>query len=554
LGTGGTTGPDAATGGSSGAGGTGGTTGGDAGIDLAPTGGTGGGGAGGTTGIDASLDRPSPDGSDAHMDAPGDGGSVADADGGDGGETGEAGGCLSPTAAWAYAVPGLTNIAWDKDGSLITGREFYGIPSFGPLNGGTPLAVTNNGSADILVAKLNPSTGNPSWVFTAGDPKDQKVTGVAVTSAGLGVVGTFGGTLQIGTGSPAVNVGSTMIDYIAGVADDGTGVWAKKINLGNGKLNAIAGQPGKDYFVVCGAATNNAANLSATGAALGTPGGSNDVVVAAVKASDGTIVWSKMFGQAMDQSCTAAAIDDSGDAVFAGSYAGTLDFGLGTLSPAPTAATDHILWVAKFNGTTGATIAAKAFGTTGSVLPHALTADAQGNLIVAGEFTGADVTFGSKVLSPLSPVGGSDAWVARLDGSLTPSWARSWGGTTATCMGAAVDSTGNATVVGTFDGTIPVGPGSAVLTSHPSATLNLSNVLETFVVSLDGSTGQTLCAHNYGDGASKGGGAQAVAINRWATGGQQNATAIVGSFTAVVDFGVTALSSTGNSIAYLLRM
>jgi hypothetical protein len=451
-------------------------------------------------------------------------------------------------------VPGLTNIAWDKDGSLITGREFYGIPSFGPLNGGTPLAVTNNGSADILVAKLDPNTGNPSWVFTAGDPKDQKVTGVAVTTAGLGVVGTFGGTLQIGAGSPAVNVGSTMIDYIAGVADDGTGVWAKKINLGSGKLNAIAGQPGKDYFVVCGAATNTAANLSATGAALGTPGGGNDVVVAAVKASDGTIVWSKMFGQAMDQSCTAAAIDDNGDAIFAGSYAGTLDFGLGALSPAPTAATDHILWVAKFNGTTGATIAAKPFGTTGSVLPHALTADAQGNVIVAGEFVGADVTFGTTVLSPLSPAGGSDAWVAKLDGTLSPSWARSWGGATATCMGAAVDSTGNATVVGTFDGTIPVGPGGAVLTSHPSATLNLSNVLETFVVSLDGRTGQTLCAHNYGDGASKGGGAQAVAINRWATGAEQNATAIVGSFTAIVDFGVTALSSTGNSIAYVLRM
>ena len=532
----------AITGGTGGAGGAGGTD--------AATGGTGGGGTGGTASPDALVDHPATDAPDAGVDVAHDGPSASNGDASDGG--GEAGGtgCLAPVAAWSYAVGGLTNIAWDKDGSLITGQAFYGIPSFGPLNGGVPLDVTNNGSADILVAKLDPNSGNPSWVFTAGDVKDQYVTGVAVTSAGLGLLGTFEGTLQIGSGAPVVNAGSTMIDYIAGIGEDGSGVWAKKINLGGGKLNAIAGQTGKGYFVVCGSAMNNAANLSPTGVALGTPGGGNDVVVAAVNASDGTILWSKMFGGAMDQSCTAAVLDDAGNAVFAGSYAGTLDFGAGSLSPAPTGATDQILWVAKLNGTTGATISAKAFGTTGTVSPQALTADAQGNVIVAGKLSGAAVTFGSTVLTPVA----TDTFVAKLDTNLAPSWARRWGGSVATCKGVAVDSTGNAIAVGTFSGTIDVGPGSTVLTSHPSATLNLSNVLETFVVSLDGSTGQTLCAHNYGDGASKGGGAQAVAVNRWATGAEQNATAIAGSFSVVVDFGVTALSSTGNSIGYLLRM
>jgi hypothetical protein len=408
------------------------------------------------------------------------------------------------------------------------------------------VTITGNGSADILVTKLDPSTGNPTWVFTAGDPQDQKVTGVAATSAGVGVLGTFTGNLEIVTGSPIVNSASNLIDFMAGLKDaDGTGVWAKKVNLGTGQLAAIAGQQGKDTFVVCGSATNAAANLSA----VGTPGGGKDVVVAAVKASDGTIVWAKLFGGAMDQVCNAAAMDDDGNAVFAGTYAGTLDFGLGAFTAAPTGANDGIMWVAKLNGATGATIAAKSFGATGVVKPEAVAVDGQGNVVVSGELQ-ASATFGSTVLTP---VGTTDAFVAKLDASLVPVWARRFGSITAAGKGIAVDSRGMVTSVGNFKGTLDVGPGTTVLTSA------VSTVIETFVLTLDGSSGQTLCARNYGDAASKGGGGNCVAVNRWATGAKLDSTSILGSFTVVLDFGppTTALSSSsGSTVAssYLLRM
>jgi len=504
-------------------------------------------GTGGTGGSDGSVDRPST-GPDA-ADTSGDGGSE---DGGDGGVA-----CATPKATWEYNVQAFWDIAWDKDGSLITAASYF--PLVTPAVFGSK-PVTSYGSADMLVAKIDPSSGNASWVVTAGDDQDQNVTSAAVSSAGPGVIGTFMGSLDVFSGNQPskviVNSGTTPVDFIAGLNDtDGSGLWAQKVNLGNGGLSAIASQPGKDSLVVCGSATNNAASLAATGTttAPGTPGGGAAVVVAAIKASDGSVLWSHLFGGALDQMCTSAALDDNGNAIFAGTYAGVLDFGPGALSPAPTGAQDMILWVAKFNGATGATMAAKAFGTTGKLEADGLASDAQGNVILSGSLF-APVTFGSKTLTPL---GANDAFVTKLDASLVPIWARRWGGSSgsATAGNVAVDSNGNATVVGQFNHTIDVGPGNTIMTSTATTAMGMNP----FIVSLNGATGETLCAHAYGDAGVKGAKATAVAVNRQATGANQDAVDVVGTFLPAINFGLTTplvtpdqMSVGGN--AFLLRM
>jgi hypothetical protein len=528
--------------------GTGGTVATDASPDLSGSR-TDGGETGGTVAIDASPDYPPISGQDAAVDAAV--GPNADANNNN---DGGAGTCPSPEWASYYNVPMLENVAWDKDGNIITGATVF---SNATVFGSKPLTNVA-GAGDVLVAKIDPSSGNAFWVFTAGDSSEQYVTSIAASSAGVGVIGTFLGTLDMFNGTQPDKVlgnpGTSVIDFIAGLADDGSiGLWAIKVNLGDGQLNAIAGQPGKDYFVVCGVATNNAASLAVTGTTTppGTPGGGNDVVVAAVKASDGTILWSHLFGGAGDQACTAAALDDDGNAIFAGTYAGTLDLGLGALSPAPTGASDQIMWVAKLNGTTGATMVANAFGTKGLVLPNGIAADSHGNVIAAGQF-GTGVAFGSTTLP--APAGVGDAFAAKLDSNLVPSWARRWGGpatASAGCNAVAVDSMGNVTAAGTFVSTINEGLGSFVLTAPVPV------VQVPFVVVLDGSVGQPLCAQVYSDAASHGAYAEGVAVNRWATGAGQNATAVVGSFTKVIDFPppATPLSTVApGGSGYMLRM
>jgi hypothetical protein len=550
-------------GGMGGAGGTGGM---DASVDQAPT-------AGADSGVDAApadrlpanqdvpavggdvpmpnLDSHAPD-SAADAPLPNVDGAAPDAgeiqsDGG--GEDAGSGTCPSPVHAWAYPVGQFNSIAWDRDGSLVTGATFnFLTTSFA----GQP--VTNAGGADIVVAKLNPATGNATWVFTAGDSNDQFCYKVEVTNGNLVVIGNFTGTLDIdpvnGVIPPIVNPATTPVDYIVGLHDsDGTGAWSKKVDLGGGQLFAVAGNRGKDYFLVCGAAKKIPSTLGASG----TLGGGQDVIVAAIKASDGTVVWAKLFGGAMDQVCYAAALDDSGNAYFAGSYAGTLDFGLGTLTPAPTGASDQIAWVAKLSGADGTAIATQTFGTSGQVQPESLTLDPSGALILTGEI-GAAANFGDRTLTPS---GKTDAFVAKLSPStLVPLWARSMGGSGtagASCKGAGVDSAGNVTVGGTFNVSLKVGPGDAALV--PAAAL----VSETWVATLDGTDGQTLCAHGYGDPSSSGGGAYAIAINPGAAGASKDRAAIVGFFSNVINFGAptTALAAVAKNTpvtAYLLEM
>jgi hypothetical protein len=487
-------------------------------------------GSGGTTGNDAM---------DAAASIAEVGGAIDSGAGVDGGSSVS---CGPPQKAWGYGVQALTNVAWAADNTLVTGTTF--IPTNADFGG---VAITGNGSTDILVAKLDPATGKPSWVFTAGDSSDQWLTSTAVTSAGVGVIGQFKGTLDIDPVNqvipPIVNPATNSIDYLMALSPTGKGVWSKKVNLAGGKLNAIAANVNQGFFVVCGSAMNNAANLGA----VGTPGGGKDVVVAAIKASDGTVMWAKLFGGAMDQDCSAAAMDDMGNVALAGSFAGALDLGTGALTPAPTVASDAILWVATLNGASGAVSAAKAFGTTGQIQPVGVAFDGQGNVVVAGK-TNTAVTFGAKTLTP---AGLYDAFVAKLGSTaLAPMWARRWGGSTGIALntGVAIDSAGTITVVGTFKPTADTGPGNTVLqvAAVPVA-------LETLIVSLDGSSGQTLCARNYGDVASSGGGAQAVAINHTA-GPLKDRAVVVGNFTKVINFGgATSALSSGASAGYLLE-
>jgi hypothetical protein len=147
-------------------------------------------------------------------------------------------------------------------------------------------------------------------------------------------------------------------------------------------------------------------------------------------------------------------------------------------------------------------------------------------VIVSGESLFAPMTFGSKTLTPL---GANDAFVAKLDASLVPIWARRWGGSSGIARRRAWPWTQAEMqpLWASFNHTIDVGPGNTILTSNGAAQPGNFNPL---VVSLDGATGQTLCARAYGDASFKAGNAVAVAVNRQATGAAKDTVAVVGFF------------------------
>jgi hypothetical protein len=490
-------------------------------------------------------------------------------------EAGSTGACPRVTLAQKFtdSVKYFNGATWSKDGKVVVATENW---SLGASVASTFLTtpILNAGSSDVLVGNLGLPAGTNSysaaaWVFSAGDENDQYAYQLAASQDNhIGLMGRFLGTMAVGSTS-VTNPSVSEQSYVAGLdGADGTGAWAKLVSLGGEQLYALAGNPNQDFFVACGAAKNAAPGL----AAGLTAGGGKDVVVAAFKASDGTVLWAKLFGGALDQVCSSAALDDAGNVVLSGSFVGTLDFGLGALPVVPqssgadggAAAASRSLWVAKLSAT-GTTLAATSFGTTAGIdvplsvsLGSTIAVDAQGNTVLAGKFRGAAMTFGNTTLTPK----GVDTFVAKLDSNLVPVWARRWGNGTTVGVdpnGLAVNSLGDVVTVGAFTGTVDFGPGNTTRTSQ-----TVSNGADIFIVQLNGSNGDTTCSLTFGQPGTLststiGQTAQAVSINRWGTGAAKDQIAIVGGFYGVLDFGapssaMAAGSSVGSEAAFLLQM
>jgi hypothetical protein len=96
-------------------------------------------------------------------------------------------------------------------------------------------------------------------------------------------------------------------------------------------------------------------------------------------------------------------------------------------------------WAANYGGLAGA-----------NAYTRATAVDASGNVYLAGYFDGATFTLGSVTLTK---IGGSDAFVAKLDASGTVLWAKNFGGSGAYAygQGIAVDNSGNVYLGGSFE-------------------------------------------------------------------------------------------------------
>ena len=462
-----------------------------------------------------------------------------------------------PTPVFAQTLGGpISTIhasAINKVGAVSIVTEIW--PARGTTFLGKP--ATNAGSADLFLSNLVPAaTGvafEPVWNFSSGDEADQFGTKVANSGDGkTGVIGQFLGTMAFGT-KQITNPSADDRNFIAGLNNaDGVGIWAKSVDLAQGRLFAIAGNLKQDFFVVCGSATNAASPL-VTG---GTNKGGSDIVLAAIKASDGTTIWSKLIGTTGDEKCAAASLDDNGTAYFAGTLTRALDFGTGALAVAPASPTSDAganlvsssLWITKVDPS-GTVLAAAAFGSAPGLVvtqpstsgnPISLAIDAQGNALVAGLFGYADMNFGNTTLPANNS--GKNAFVAKLGSTLVPLWARSFvSPITKTAEYIAIrdlgaNSAGNVIIAGDFLGTVNFGT-----TGLPLDSKSKDQGSDIFIAQLSGATGNTTCSLGFGqipDGTlTPTQGVNSITINRLGTGTQQDQLTIAGEFRGSLDFG-----------------
>ncbi|MDO7845919.1 T9SS type A sorting domain-containing protein [Hymenobacter sp. M29] len=327
--------------------------------------------------------------------------------------------------------------------------------------------TSTTSSNDLLLARYNDNTtaGSLAWVQVGGGSGTDQGAGVAVSGNTVYVAGyltnTFNdgnavrlgssGTAANGTGLTTVRGTSTTSSndvLLARYTDNTTAAaynWAQ-VGGGSGTDQGTGVAVGNGAVYVTGylandLADNNAVRLGSNGSATTATGltqvrgtstsSSNDVLLAKYTdpgASGGTFGWAQVGGgTGTDQG---AGVAVSGAAVYVGGYVGSspsASFGAATNSPLlGTVGNRAVLATATDAGTTGSWARVDATLNGGTSVVTATAANAAGEVLVAGYFTG-QVAFGSITLSS---AGSQDLFVAKYQpASGTWAWAYRGGGT-----------------------------------------------------------------------------------------------------------------------------
>lgn len=194
----------------------------------------------------------------------------------------------------------------------------------------------------------------------------------------------------------------------------------------------------------------------------------------------GEIQWCRHYPSAAAQdSYGGVAVDGNGNIVIAGHVSGSIDFGDGVMT-----ATGADVFVAKLDPA-GNLLWAELFGAAGDQISRGVAVDADGNVVVVGYFQGV-LDFG--VGGELPNNGSADVFLAKLNSSGSPMWARSFGGTEADFGGSvAVDGSKNIAIAGNAEGPLELG----------GAGLSHQGSKDVFVAKYD-SEGEHLWSHTFG--------------------------------------------------------
>lgn len=384
-------------------------------------------------------------------------------------------------------------VAAGSDGTTWVAGRFYGSVDFGTTN----VTAYNGSTWDGFLAKYAPS-GALSWVARIGGNSTDEAQSVAIDAAGNAYThGFFNGTLYLestnfsvfagndsfvtkhdpqgnlvwalrcGGGGPAAWAGIATDPaqniYVSGTFN-GTGYFANtnipsiggynpfvmKLNPA-GEMLWVRTFSGRGNTYGRALATDRQGNVLLSGAFTDTlmadercvyARGSEDIYVVKLT-SDGTVVWLKSFGDTSQESVQAAGFDPSGNAIIAGYFNSTLNFGVTNLSSFG----GQECFVAKL-GPAGNPLWAKSFQGGSDDLVNSLAVDREGSIHVAGQTYASQLNLGT---TNLPPTGSWDAFAAKLSPDGETRWGlRTTSGNNELGLAIATDPAGNVVWTGQF--------------------------------------------------------------------------------------------------------
>jgi hypothetical protein len=289
--------------------------------------------------------------------------------------------------------------------------------------------------------------------------------------------------------------------------------------------SGASGTGGDNLFnTVVGVGSGTTSGTSATGSS------SSGMMMSCDPApTTGPHTWSSNYGDAAAQYGLAITHDATGNVIIAGAFSGTVTFGANTL----TSAGNSDIFVAKF-APDGAPIWAKSFGDGKDQSARAIAADAQGNVVVVGQFVGS-VNFGGSSFTSVGP-NFDDAFIVKLGPQGNHLWSKKFGDINSQVPhGVAVSATGDIAMVGDFQTNM----------TFDAIAINSAGDTDAFVAVFD-SAGNAKWAKAFGDVAAQS--AHAVAFD--ATGN----VLVTGDTLGGVDFGQGAQALVGTDNAWVAKL
>jgi uncharacterized repeat protein (TIGR02543 family) len=301
-------------------------------------------------------------------------------------------------------------------------------------------------------------------------------------------------------------------------------VWAKGFGgSGSDTAYGIATDSAGNAYVASdftGTVAFGAISLTASGS-------SSDLALLKV-AADGNVLSATRFGGANFDYAKAVAVDTSDNVILAGEFMTSTVIGGTTL----TSAGSKDISLLKVNSA-GALQWSKRFGGTSSDSVYGLATDADGNILISGDFSGS-ITFGT---TTLTSSGGRDGFLAKLNPSGTPLWAMKIGGTgNDTAYAVTVTASGQFVVGGSFSVTATFG-----IISRTSA-----GGTDGFAMGIS-SAGSVQWVTRFGGSSNDSG--RAVAVD------STGSACVAGNFAGTdSNFGTEVLASEGLDDAFVVRL
>ncbi len=327
----------------------------------------------------------------------------------------------------------------DNANNLIITGSFEGTVDFG----GGPL--TSAGESDIFLVKLD-SNGNHLWSRNFGDSDHQSVSSTTVDNANNVIItGSFEGTVDFG-GGPLTSTGNVDI-FIAKFDSNGNYIWSRIFGDSEAQLCRSVTVDSTNNVIITGCFEGT---VDFGGGPLTSAGGytGGDIFLAKFDLN-GTHIWSKCFGDSVDQRSNCVTVDSTNNVIIAGQFGGTIDFGGGPLS----AAGHYDIFLVKFDPN-GGHIWSNKFGEEGYQNCKSVAVDSSNQVIITGAFHGT-IDFGG---GPLTSPDNFDIFLVKFDPDSNHIWSNRFGNfPDQFAYNVAVDSTGNVILTGCFYGFVNFG-------------------------------------------------------------------------------------------------